>query len=303
MIRLLAVDDEPLNRLVICESLSDDGYTIDEAEDGEAAWALMQENTYDLIILDRMMPRLDGLSLLKRAKADPRWAKTPVIMQTAATTQEQVREGIEAGAYYYLTKPYDPESLQLLVSSVVADIREQEQLRETGNQLQLSLSLLDSGRFAFRTLAQAQALSVALSRLCDQADSICMGLSELLVNAVEHGNLSISYDEKTRLRQDYQWEEEVERRLGLAPWNKRLAHVSVCRVQDELSFTIEDEGEGFDWARYLDFDPERAFDPNGRGIAMAHKLGFLSLTYQGKGNVVVAKAKGVASPAQEASGA
>jgi hypothetical protein len=53
--------------------------------------------------------------------------------------------------------------------------------------------------------------------------------------------------------------------------------------------TIQDEGDGFDWQKYLDFDPERAFDPHGRGIAMARMMSFDALEYQGKGNTVVLK--------------
>lgn len=60
------------------------------------------------------------------------------------------------------------------------------------------------------------------------------------------------------------------------------------RLADRVSFTITDQGEGFDWRRFLNFDPERAFDPNGRGIAMARMMSFAEVEYQGKGNVVVA---------------
>ena len=67
----------------------------------------------------------------------------------------------------------------------------------------------------------------------------------------------------------------------------------MASVRAELSpqaivFTITDQGEGFDWQKFMQFDPERAFDPNGRGIAMAKAMSFSSLCYQGKGNVVVA---------------
>ncbi len=59
-------------------------------------------------------------------------------------------------------------------------------------------------------------------------------------------------------------------------------------MPDTLTFTISDEGEGFDWRCYLEFAPERAFDPNGRGIAMARLASFASLDYRDRGNIVVA---------------
>jgi CheY-like chemotaxis protein len=293
MTRLLAVDDEPINLAIIEECLSDDGYQIDQAGDGEEAWEKMQETAYDVIVLDRMMPRLDGLSLLKRIKADPRWGKLPVIMQTAAAKQEEVRAGLEAGAYYYLTKPYEPEALRVLVSTVLADLRERDKLREAGAHLELMFGLLERGDFAFRTLDEARGMAAALSNLCSNASGSSMGLAELMVNAVEHGNLGITYKEKSELRKNFQWESEVMRRLASEPWCNHRARISVSRRGGEIEFTITDEGKGFDWNPFLDFDPDRAYDLNGRGIAMARMLGFESLEYQGAGNVVVARTKAV----------
>lgn len=289
MTRILSVDDEPINLAIIAECLTDDGYEIDEAEDGEAAWLKICDTHYDLIILDRMMPRLDGLSLLRRIKADPERRAVPVIMQTAAATQNEVREGLEAGAYYYLTKPYDPDALRILVSTVVKDRVEREEIRHISTSFACALGLLGQGEFVFRTLEEAHHLASALSRQCQESDSASLGLIELLVNAVEHGNLGISYTEKSDLRKNYLWEDEIARRLLAEPYAGRRARVSLRRDGETLEFTVTDEGAGFDWQPYLDFDPVRAFDLNGRGIAMANKFSFSSLEYQGCGNRVVAR--------------
>lgn len=290
MTRILSVDDEPINLAIIAECLSDDAYQIDEAADGEAAWQLIQAHHYDLIILDRMMPVLDGMALLLRLKADPAYTRLPVIMQTAAATQNEVREGLSAGAHYYLTKPFDPEALRILVASILKDRDEREEVRLLGSSLRRTLGLLMHGEFVFRSLAEAHDLAAALSGLCAEPESAAVGLIELLVNAVEHGNLGISYKEKTELRKTCLWEEEVARRLTVAPYAGRQASVSVRREGGMLEFTVRDEGEGFNWQPYLDFDPARAFDLNGRGIAMANKFSFTSLAYRGNGNTVVASA-------------
>jgi DNA-binding response OmpR family regulator len=290
MIRLLAVDDEPINLAVIAECLSEDGYEIDTAGDGEEALSLMAERHYDLVVLDRMMPRLDGIGFLRKAKAHKEWADIPVIMQTAAANQQQVKEGLEAGAYYYLTKPYDPQALRTLVRSLVNDLAERVRLREAGKQAQAVFELLHHGEFSFRTLEQARDLAAALARLCHDDATSAIGLTELLVNAVEHGNLGITYGEKSSLRQCFGWEAEIERRLHLEPYGSRVASIRLQRDGDDIEFTITDEGAGFDWKPFLELDPERAFDLNGRGIAMARMLGFTSLEYQGAGNVVVARA-------------
>jgi hypothetical protein len=114
-----------------------------------------------------------------------------------------------------------------------------------------------------------------------------------MVNAIEHGNLGISYQEKSLLKQEGDWEAEIQRRMSLPQFAGRVARVKAERVANAVVFTISDQGEGFDWQKYLAFDPSRAFDLNGRGIAMAKLISFSTLEYQGCGNVVVATVGGV----------
>lgn len=99
--RLLVVDDEPFNLEIIAEHLDGDHYEIVTAADGEEAWGILREaegDDFDALILDRMMPRLDGLELLKRVKQEARFRHLPVIMQTAAAAKEQVLEGMPQAA-------------------------------------------------------------------------------------------------------------------------------------------------------------------------------------------------------------
>jgi anti-sigma regulatory factor (Ser/Thr protein kinase) len=72
--------------------------------------------------------------------------------------------------------------------------------------------------------------------------------------------------------------------------------VILARDAGGITLTIRDEGDGFAWQKYLDFDPERAFDPNGRGIAMARMMSFDAVEYQGNGNTVVLKITKSAPP-------
>lgn len=290
MPRILAVDDEPLNLMILAEILSAAGHTVDQAQDGDDAWAMLQQTTYDLVVLDRLMPRMDGLSLLKKLKADRSLSTIPVIMQTAAASQSQILDGLEAGAYHYLIKPYAPMVLNAMVTAVLDDVHERSNLREMSANLSNTLALMTGAVFSFRTLEDARALAAALSSLCADTGSTGFGLLELLINAVEHGNLDITYQEKSALRQTGDWEAEVARRLSLAPWRDRRAQVELTQTHSKIEFIIRDEGNGFDWTQYLHFDPERAFDLNGRGIAMANTLGFQFLEYQGCGNTVVVRA-------------
>lgn len=289
--RILVVDDEPLNLKIVRATLSGPDHQLDLAEDGQVAWTRLQAETlpYDLIILDRMMPVMDGMALLHRIKADPRYLNVPVIMQTAATSSEQVAEGLAAGAHYYLTKPYEPEALLTIVRSALEMQAQSTRLARTAHECGIVRPLLVNAEFRFRSLAEARALASQLALLCPNAETAAIGLGELLTNAVEHGNLEISYAEKSRLKWEDRWESEVSRRQRHPPFQHRLARIHVDNRADEIIFTIRDEGPGFDWRDYLTFSPERAFDPNGRGIAMARQMSFNHLEYQDNGNVVVAR--------------
>jgi len=114
------------------------------------------------------------------------------------------------------------------------------------------------------------------------------GYSELLINAVEHGNLGITYAEKSKLLAEGKWADEVEHRLHSAANADKRVEVVLDKVADSLKVTISDQGQGFDWKKYMQFDPDRAFDLHGRGIAMTKVLSFDQLEYLGKGNSVVA---------------
>lgn len=288
--RILVVDDEEINLFIIQEFLRQESLELDLQNDPLQAWERLQapDADYALVVLDRRMPGLDGLEFLRRMKQEPRFGDIPVIMQTAAASPDQVREGLQAGAYYYLTKPYEPEALISIVRGALEDRANRLRLRRGAAGLAETQKLLVAVEYRFVTLDDIAKLVPVLAAVSPRPHNVAPGLADLMVNAVEHGNLGISYHEKSLLKWEGGWEAEIQRRLALPEVVGRFGRVRCEKLTDRIVFTITDQGAGFDWARYLDFDPERAFDPNGRGIAMARMMSFSSLEYQGKGNVVVA---------------
>jgi CheY-like chemotaxis protein len=288
--RLLVVDDEEINVEIILSNLEDEGYVIDTARDGVEAWEKLEREpeAYHAILLDRMMPRMDGMAVLARMKRDSQLRHIPVILQTAMTGKEEVVQGIRAGAYYYLTKPFEAAMLVSVVRTAVRDygyyLTVRDELRETAR----TLNLMRHGRFAFRTLDEARALATLLANACPRSDVVVLGLSELMINAVEHGNLGITYAEKTALNDAGTWEIEVARRLSSPDLGGRCVEVQFEREGEEIRITITDQGDGFEWESYLTLAPERILDNHGRGIAMASMVSFSRLEYQGRGNQVVA---------------
>jgi anti-sigma regulatory factor (Ser/Thr protein kinase) len=155
----------------------------------------------------------------------------------------------------------------------------------------------DEQTYQIRTLPEAKALAGLLAALHPDPDRVVVGLTELLVNAVEHGNLGITYREKADLLDRGTLQSEIERRLALPAHASRRVKVTLRRTPEALSTWIEDEGEGFDWRPYNDYDPDRALDPNGHGIAIARGVSFDEVTYHGRGNLVVAVVRLAATPA------
>lgn len=293
-IELLVVDDEMFNREILQELLSEASYSVVQAADGEVAWQILEteQHNFSAILLDRMMPRLDGMGLLARMKGDRRFAKIPVIFQTAIDHPQDIAEGIKAGAFYYLIKPVDKKGLFAIVQSAVNTFHMADSMQVAANQSQSDLShLLLKSEFKLSTLHEARTLASVLSSFYPQPQRVLLGITELLINAVEHGNLDISYQDKSRLLLEGKWEAEVELRLALPKYAAKKVEVRLEQNSQEISLFISDCGEGFDSRQYMEISPERAFDPNGRGIAMSKTLSFDSIEYKGRGNQLVAVVK------------
>ncbi len=289
---ILVVDDERLVRAFLQAALVAAGYRVCMAASGEEALELLTAGPgrFHVVVLDRSMGGLDGLEVLRRMKHDSRLGALPVVLQTAATHPEEVLEGLRAGAFYYLTKPVAPELLKTVVRTAVQDHVRYRELQEVIRSSSRTLTLLDSGTFRYRTREEAEGLTQLLANAFPDPYSAGLGLSELLVNAVEHGNLEIGYDAKGRLVEAVELRQEVERRLQDPVLGARRATVEVQRDADRLRITITDEGPGFDWPRFLAPDPERLLHNHGRGIFMAAASGFDRMEYHGRGNRVTVEA-------------
>jgi DNA-binding response OmpR family regulator len=290
--RILLVDDTPMNLEALARALQIERAEVFAAVDGEEAWAQMDADpAFDLVLLDQMMPRLDGMGLLRRMKEDGRFKRVPVILQTADATPERIAEGIAGGAFYYLTKPLNLQILRGVVRAALESRQDALQMEADLKAGSLATPLLSRAEFRYRTQDDAHALAALLAKAYPDPERVSMGIWELLVNAVEHGNLEITYEEKTRFMQERRMPAEVAERLERPAFKARRATAVLERNGDGLLLAVEDEGPGFDWAPYLELSPDRAFHTHGRGIAMAKALCFDEVRYEGRGNRVVAKVR------------
>jgi adenylate cyclase len=109
---LLLVDDEPANRLLLSKRLEQDGHMVNTAENGRQALDMMQTERFDLVLLDLLMPVMDGMATLSAIKSDPALKDTTVVMLSSDDNRETMDNCFNLGASDYLTKPVNPLELK-----------------------------------------------------------------------------------------------------------------------------------------------------------------------------------------------
>lgn len=117
--KILIVDDEPFNLDLLEQELSDQGYAVERANDGAEALEKVASFLPDVILLDYMMPKMNGPEVVKRLKQDERYKGIPVILLTAKASQEDKVKGLDAGAEDYVVKPFDSFELLARVRSMM----------------------------------------------------------------------------------------------------------------------------------------------------------------------------------------
>lgn len=121
---VLLVDDDSQSLMILEEYLGQYGYQLSTATDGYQAWLLLENNPkrYDIVLLDWNMPILNGIEVLKRIKAHSQLQHVFVIMQTTNAMEQQIQQGMNAGADDYITKPYNEQNIHSRVEKAIQEI-------------------------------------------------------------------------------------------------------------------------------------------------------------------------------------
>ena len=119
MANILLAEDEEVLRMLVVDTLEDEGYTIDEACDGEEAYDLIKKNSYDLILVDYMMPVYSGLELIEMIRKDHN--KTKIMMLSAKSQTSDQQKVLEAGADYFMSKPFSPLELVNRIEEILGE--------------------------------------------------------------------------------------------------------------------------------------------------------------------------------------
>jgi adenylate cyclase len=179
--RILIVDDQPMNVDIFKARLAVQGYELLTATDGAEALAVARAHHPDLMLLDIMMPRIDGIEVCKRLKADPSLPFIPIIMVTARADSKDIVAGLDAGADEYLTKPVDQAALVARVKSMLRIKALHDTAQEQAARLETQAAQLAEWN---RTLEQRVAEQLgALERLGRLKRFFSPHLAELLVSS------------------------------------------------------------------------------------------------------------------------
>jgi len=166
--RILVVDDENSLRELLTILLQREGYQVDQAADGAAAFSMIQETTYDLVISDIQMPKMTGIDLLRQLRAQD--IDVTVMMITAFSSTEEAVEAMKLGAYDYITKPFKNDEIRLVIKNAL----EREHLQQENRQLKKQLGQ----RFSFQSLIGK---SPAMSNLITLLERVAPSQANVLI--------------------------------------------------------------------------------------------------------------------------
>ena len=285
--RILIVDDDTINITLMSDFLEEEGCIPLTASNGEIGLDILEKNNdISAVILDWIMPKMNGIEMLKKIKQNNELSKIPIIMQTSKKDKESIIHGINAGAYYYLTKPYD---LNVLATILKKSIREHENQKNILKKIKEKhidiIRNLSYGEIHYKTPEEALNIASWFSEFTHN-EQTSIGLSELLINAVEHGNLGIGYDKKKEYLINNTLDLEINKRLDDLQNQNKFVTLVFENSESILKITIEDMGNGFDYGKFLTINPERVFELHGRGVAMANMIFESTISFKGKGNKV-----------------
>ncbi|HCS29297.1 MAG TPA: hybrid sensor histidine kinase/response regulator, partial [Spongiibacteraceae bacterium] len=184
--QVLLVDDNPTNLQVLYKTLENSGYTLLAARDGEQALSIAAKTIPSLILLDIMMPGIDGFEVCKRLKADPATASIPVIFLSALTDTDAKVQGFELGAIDFVSKPFQGEEVRARVNTQLRIHRLEMELARRNAELEDEnrqiLNAVTESIIGLDDKQRVSSLNPQAERLLGRPLSQCIGkpLSELL---------------------------------------------------------------------------------------------------------------------------
>jgi len=271
--------------------LEDTSFHLIAASQPDEGFQLLKErmdSVYAILLNENQLGE-KSIQFIRQAHEHITLIDIPIILQLQSTHSKRTVEAIRAGAYYTLPSPCERHLLLSVLQSAVQNSYAYRHLRTEINKCQQKLKMTKESYYEIHSLDEAYELAGLIANLYDDAERVSVGILELLVNAVEHGSAGIGYEEKARLLIEGDWEAEVRRRLDLSENRHKKVKVSFQRKASSIDLIIEDEGDGFHWQSFMNFEGMDQQLSHGRGIALSRLVSFDHLEYQDPGNKVIAR--------------
>jgi len=269
--RLLIVDDDPSIHELVQAMLAGRGWEADSADSGEEALARLEGHSYDVLLVDILMPGMDGLELLAQLRA--RYPATPVVIMTVKNTPDHVMGSLRREAAAYISKPFSRDTLLTTLQNALSDsVRGDDIKIHSDSPHWISLQVRCRIATADRLTQFMRELPSDLEP--DRREEIATAFRELLMNAVEHGG-------------------------HLDP--DKTVDLSYIRTARTIVYYIRDPGEGFSMNtlahaaiantaeepfRHLELRRQMGIRPGGFGLLMTKSFAD-ELIYSAKGNEVI----------------
>lgn len=285
--KVLIVEDDFISRNYLSQLMQFSGYECRTAKNAAEGLDLYLSYKPEAIICSIVMPGISGLEFLRQIRQSDR--HTIIIMITSRTSERLAVDALRLGANDYIKKPVQDNDILAAIkragSRIILDDEPEERYGE-----------VDSGKIVMKFKTEIDAPRLIVERLMEEVQPqyfepesltyIELGLTELVTNAIEHGNLNITYQEKTEVLNDNGLTSLYLKRLSDSKLASRKVTVEYAFSQNVCEWTITDEGDGFDPSKIPDpLAEENIGNLSGRGIFVS-KFAFDNVEYLGKGNCV-----------------
>lgn len=281
---ILVVDDDSTMQMILQGMIEKAGFKPVIAENGEKALQFIEIGGANIgtVLLDRHLPDMDGFEVVKKIREAKENSNVPVIMQSGSNKPKDIRDAIESGIFYYLTKPFKIEALQTALNLAIQQSEMQDILQKRLTKGYTPVNLIRSASFEFSTMEEAKNMAILLACFFSDPAETFPGIMALLSNAIEHGSYGIGFEEKGKLINKASYQKELNKHT-----TKNIVEVQFVHKDNRASIRVTDSGKGFDWKNWTKFDTDHGSYTHGYGVLKALNA-FDEVKYNTAGNQVMA---------------
>ncbi|MFZ9001845.1 MAG: hypothetical protein ACO20H_11115 [Bacteriovoracaceae bacterium] len=302
--KILILDEGFFTEKLLISILNKDDYEISTEPEVKVAIKNLKKipSSYEAIFINTGCKEINYIEFKNKLKSDPELNGIPIIqiekennkvsIDTTASVISDIsiinREIMDKDDpnIFHLTAPLNPSLVRPLLSTLKELNKEKRRIRSFFENKKAGIDLIEQIKLTIKKHDEANTIADYLALYCPHFENAYSGLKELLYNAIEHGNYDIGYDLKGSLLTEGNFEEEIQKRSKDAKYKKKQVDIVLEKRKEGIYIQITDEGEGFEFKKYLEVSPSRATHIHGRGISLCYKVYFDKIAYNEKGNQV-----------------